>query len=62
MLLRQAAKEFGWSLNYGAIALMWRVGSIIRRYVQLTYTVTLSDPCVWGGGLCLTLDPLWPRL
>lgn len=31
MLLRQAAKEFGWSLNYGAIALMWRGGCIIRR-------------------------------
>ncbi|KAL2103544.1 hypothetical protein ACEWY4_000412 [Coilia grayii] len=30
MLLRQAAKEFGWSLNYGAIALMWRGGCIIR--------------------------------
>lgn len=32
MLLRQAANEFGWSLNYGAIALMWRGGCIIRRY------------------------------
>nr|AAH44196.1 Phosphogluconate hydrogenase [Danio rerio]AAI65755.1 Pgd protein [Danio rerio] len=30
MLLRQAALEFGWSLNYGAIALMWRGGCIIR--------------------------------
>ncbi|XP_076597859.1 6-phosphogluconate dehydrogenase, decarboxylating [Chaetodon auriga] len=30
MLLRQAAKEFSWSLNYGAIALMWRGGCIIR--------------------------------
>lgn len=32
MLLRQAAKEFGWSLNYGGIALMWRGGCIIRRW------------------------------
>ena len=33
MLLRQAAKEFGWNLNYGGIALMWRGGCIIRsRY------------------------------
>lgn len=31
MLLRQAAAEFGWSLNYGGIALMWRGGCIIRR-------------------------------
>merc|ERR1719191_1158332 len=30
MLLRQAAKEFGWNLNYGGIALMWRGGCIIR--------------------------------
>ena len=30
MLLRQAAKKFNWSLNYGSIALMWRGGCIIR--------------------------------
>jgi len=30
MLLRQAAKEFNWNLNYGGIALMWRGGCIIR--------------------------------
>ncbi|MFZ9856430.1 MAG: decarboxylating NADP(+)-dependent phosphogluconate dehydrogenase [Limisphaerales bacterium] len=30
MLLRAAAKEYGWSLNYGGIALMWRGGCIIR--------------------------------
>jgi 6-phosphogluconate dehydrogenase len=30
MLLRQAAAEKGWKLNYGAIALMWRGGCIIR--------------------------------
>jgi 6-phosphogluconate dehydrogenase len=30
MLLRQAAREFGWNLNYGGIALMWRGGCIIR--------------------------------
>lgn len=30
MLMRQAAKDFGWNLNYGAIALMWRGGCIIR--------------------------------
>jgi len=30
MLLRQAAQEFGWNLNYGGIALMWRGGCIIR--------------------------------
>jgi 6-phosphogluconate dehydrogenase len=30
MLMQEAAKEFGWSLNYGGIALMWRGGCIIR--------------------------------
>uniref|UniRef100_A0A1W7RB71 6-phosphogluconate dehydrogenase, decarboxylating n=1 Tax=Hadrurus spadix TaxID=141984 RepID=A0A1W7RB71_9SCOR len=30
MLLREAAKIFNWNLNYGAIALMWRGGCIIR--------------------------------
>ncbi|ABX05263.1 MAG TPA: phosphogluconate dehydrogenase (NADP(+)-dependent, decarboxylating) [Herpetosiphon sp.] len=30
MLMRAAAKEQGWNLNYGGIALMWRGGCIIR--------------------------------
>jgi 6-phosphogluconate dehydrogenase len=30
MLLREAAKEMKWNLNYGGIALMWRGGCIIR--------------------------------
>jgi 6-phosphogluconate dehydrogenase len=30
MLLREAAKEEGWHLNMGGIALMWRGGCIIR--------------------------------
>lgn len=30
MLFRAAAKSFGWNLNYGGIALMWREGCIIR--------------------------------
>ena len=29
-LLREAAKEYGWELNYGGIALLWRGGCIIR--------------------------------
>jgi 6-phosphogluconate dehydrogenase len=31
MLLREAAKQYNWTLNYGGIALMWRGGCIIRR-------------------------------
>ncbi|XP_055689037.1 6-phosphogluconate dehydrogenase, decarboxylating [Lutzomyia longipalpis] len=30
MLMREAAREFKWRLNYGGIALMWRGGCIIR--------------------------------
>ena len=30
MLMQQAAKEFGWNLNYGGVAMMWREGCIIR--------------------------------
>ncbi len=30
MLMRGAANELGWDFNYGAIALMWREGCIIR--------------------------------
>jgi 6-phosphogluconate dehydrogenase len=30
MLMHEAAKEYGWSLNYGNIALLWRSGCIIR--------------------------------
>ncbi len=29
-LMREAAREYGWDLNYGGIALMWRGGCIIR--------------------------------
>lgn len=35
MLMRQAALENQWNLNYGAVALMWREGCIIRsRFLQ----------------------------
>jgi 6-phosphogluconate dehydrogenase len=30
MLMRAAAETYGWNLNYGGIALMWRGGCIIR--------------------------------
>ncbi len=34
-LLRAAAAEYGWDLNYGGIALMWRGGCIIRaRFLE----------------------------
>ena len=32
MLMQAAAKEYGWKLNWGGIALMWRGGCIIRSH------------------------------
>ncbi len=35
MLMQAAAAEYGWKLNYGGIALMWRGGCIIRsRFLE----------------------------
>ena len=35
LLMREAANAFGWALNYGGIALMWRGGCIIRsRFLE----------------------------
>lgn len=36
MLMREAARENKWTLNYGGIALMWRGGCIIRRFVFIS--------------------------
>lgn len=30
MLIRQASQEFGWNINFGNVALLWREGCIIR--------------------------------
>lgn len=30
MLMREASEEFGWQIDYGKVALMWREGCIIR--------------------------------
>jgi 6-phosphogluconate dehydrogenase len=36
MLMRAAAEEYGWSLDYGGIALLWREGCIIRAAFRTT--------------------------
>lgn len=35
MLMREAAAEYKWNLNYAGIALMWRGGCIIKSYVPI---------------------------
>uniref|UniRef100_A0A2I2YKS1 6-phosphogluconate dehydrogenase, decarboxylating n=1 Tax=Gorilla gorilla gorilla TaxID=9595 RepID=A0A2I2YKS1_GORGO len=44
MLLRQGATEFGWTLNYGDIALMWRGGCIIRSVFLGKIKDATSEP------------------
>ncbi|MBC6423820.1 MAG: hypothetical protein GDA38_21675 [Hormoscilla sp. SP12CHS1] len=44
MLLREAAKQYNWKLNYGGIALMWRGGCIIRRYTTCHYSTQSHMP------------------
>merc|ERR1739844_749561 len=53
MLLREAANNFGWKLNYGGIALMWRGGCIIRSaFLGKIRSAFDSDPEI----ACLLLD------
>ena len=49
MLLRQAAEAYGWKLNYGGIALMWRGGCIIRSaFLGKIKAAFDSDPDLVG--------------
>lgn len=45
MLMREAAAEYGWQLNFGNIALMWRGGCIIRsRFLADIKSAYQQDP------------------
>jgi len=45
MLMRSAADEYGWQLNYGGIALMWRGGCIIRSaFLGNIRNAFMADP------------------
>jgi 6-phosphogluconate dehydrogenase len=55
-LFREAAKEFGWSLNYGGIAMIWRGGCIIRS----VFLGKINDAFVVNPDLQnLLLDPFF---
>ena len=55
-LMREAAKEYGWNLNYGGIALMWRGGCIIRSvFLGKIKEAFENDP----GLVNLLLDPFF---
>ena len=58
MLLRAAAAEYGWDLDYGRIASLWREGCIIRAAFLDDITAAFSnDP----GLTNLMLDPFFSR-
>ncbi len=55
-LLDEAAKEFGWELNYGGIAMLWRGGCIIRSvFLSKIKEAFDADP----GLSNLLLDPFF---
>ena len=58
MLMRAAAQEYGWNLNYGGIALMWRGGCIIRsRFLGNIKNAFDNNPKLTN----LLLDPFFKK-
>jgi 6-phosphogluconate dehydrogenase len=58
MLMRQAAKEYGWRLNFGKIALLWRAGCIIRsRFLENIKEAFQKNPNLEN----LFLDPFFVK-
>ncbi|MBO7655916.1 MAG: NADP-dependent phosphogluconate dehydrogenase, partial [Kiritimatiellae bacterium] len=58
-LMRTAAKEYGWKLNYGEIALVWRQGCIIRaRFLGKIKAAFDAQPDLAN----LLLDPYFKKV
>jgi 6-phosphogluconate dehydrogenase len=58
MLLRAAARQYQWNLNYGAIAMMWRGGCIIRS----VFLGKIKEAFDHNPGLTnLLLDPFFKQ-
>ncbi len=58
-LMRAAAQEYGWKLNYGGIALMWRGGCIIRSvFLGKIKKAFDKDP----GLVNLLMDPFFTKV
>jgi len=59
VLMKQTAKEYGWNLNYGGIALMWRGGCIIRS----AFLGKIKDAFDKNADLSnLLLDPYFKKI
>jgi 6-phosphogluconate dehydrogenase len=59
MLLREAAKEYHWNLNYGGIAMVWRAGCIIRSAFLGKIKAAFDRNAGLGN---LLLDPYFTEL
>ena len=58
-LMRAAAKTYGWNLNYGGIALMWRGGCIIRSvFLSKIREAYANDPDLEN----LLMDPYFSNV
>jgi 6-phosphogluconate dehydrogenase len=70
MLMRAAAGAYGWNLNYGGIALMWRGGCIIRSvFLGRIKEAFDRDPCLanllldpYFSGQIEAAQPAWRRV
>jgi 6-phosphogluconate dehydrogenase len=59
VLMREAAKEYNWNLNYGGIALMWRGGCIIRsRFLANIKEAFDKEPTLTN----LLIDPFFTEI
>jgi 6-phosphogluconate dehydrogenase len=66
-LLRAANTEYGWGLNFGRIALLWRAGCIIRaRFLGKISGAYDSDPAIpnllldpWFTGILSSYQSAW---
>ena len=69
-LIRSAAKEYGWTLDYGAIALIWRAGCIIRsRFLNDIKKAYVTNPSLQNllfdsffQKAITTAEPGWRRV
>ena len=59
MLLREAAREYKWNLNYGGIAMVWRAGCIIRSVFLGKIKAAFDRDAALGN---LLLDPYFTEL
>jgi len=59
MLMREAAREYGWNLDFGRIAFLWRAGCIIRS----SFLDKITDAFARNPGLAnLLLDDYFNRI